>query len=227
MKKQQNIDWIFFDVGGVLMDDSESEEWRKNMVLDVLKEYDAAFTRKEIDEAFYRGSSFVGNTDANIIKVLVKEEKICQKLIEEAKKRRSLRWSTMKEFSERSHFTEGIKEVIEELSKYYNLGIIANQPHEINDRLEKEGLLQYFKNVGLSAEKGLHKPDPLLFKQILEESGALAEKSVMIDDNIERGLAPARNLGMKTVLFDWGYRAEYPEWINFKIKKATDLLDIF
>jgi len=31
MKKQKEIDWIFFDVGGVITDDRESEELRKQM----------------------------------------------------------------------------------------------------------------------------------------------------------------------------------------------------
>ena len=49
----------------------------------------------------------------------------------------------------------------------------------------------------------------------------------MIDDNIERGLMPAKKLGMKTIWFDWGIRKDYPDWIDYKIQKLEDLLQIF
>lgn len=227
MKKQKEIDWIFFDVGGVLTDDSESEEWRKQMVFNVLHDYDKSITREMVDEAFPLASSTTGNTDDNLIKVIVQDKDEIEKLILKARSLKTNRWPTMKDFADRSPFMPDALSVVKELSKSYKLGIIANQPHDTTERLEQEGLSNYFENIGISSMKGLHKPDIKLFEVILEETGADSQRSVMIDDNIERGLVPAKKLGMKTVWFDCGVRKNAPGWMDFKIKTFKDLLSIF
>ena len=159
MKKQKEIDWIFFDVGGVLTDDSESEEWRKQIDFEVLYDYDKLITRKMIDEAFALGSSIVGGTDDNLIKIIIQDKNEAEKLIHKVHSLKAERWPTMKDFSERSPTMPDALSVVRELSKSYKLGIIANQPHETLERLKREGLSDYFENIGISAQKGLHKPD--------------------------------------------------------------------
>jgi 8-oxo-dGTP diphosphatase len=227
MKKQKEIDWIFFDVGGVITDDRESEELRKQMDFDLLHDYDLSITREMVDDAFQKGSSFVGGTDDNLIKVIVKKEKDAERLIMEIRKRKNELWPNMEVFAYRSPFTQGILDVVKKLSKYYRLGIIANQPHETTRRLKEFEISDYFENIGLSAVKGLHKPDVKFYELVLKENNIDPKKSIMIDDNIERGLAPAKKLGMKTIWFDWGIRKDYPDWVDYKIQKSEDLLDIF
>ena len=227
MKKQKEIDWIFFDVGGVLTDDSESEEWRKQIDFEILHDYDKSITREMIDEAFALGSSTVGGTDDNLIKVIVQNKDEAEKLIQKVRLQKTKRWPTMKDFTERSPTMPDALNVIRELSKSYKLAIIANQPHETLERLNREGLSDYFENIGISAQKGLHKPDLKFFESILEEVGADPRKSVMIDDNIERGLFPAKKLGMKTVWFDPGIKRSVPDWVDYKIKNFKEILSIF
>jgi HAD superfamily hydrolase (TIGR01549 family) len=227
MKKQKEIDWIFFDVGGVLTDDSESEEWRKQIDFEVLYDYDKSITRKMIDEAFALGSSIVGGTDDNLIKIIIQDKNEAEKLIHKVRSLKAERWPTMKDFSERSPTMPDALVVVRELSKSYKLGIIANQPYETLERLKREGLSDYFENIGISAKKGFHKPDIKFFESILEEVGADPQKSVMIDDNIERGLFPAKKLGMKTVWFDPGIKRSVPIWVDYKIKNFKEILSIF
>ncbi len=227
MKKQKEIDWIFFDVGGVITDDRESEELRKQMDFELLHDYDSSITREMIDDAFQKGSSFVGNTDDNVIKVIVKNQEDVEKLIIEIRKRKKKIWPDMEVFANRSPFTLSVIDVAKKLSKFYRLGIIANQPPETTKRLKEAGISDYFENIGLSAAKGLHKPDIKFYESVLKDNNVNPQKSFMIDDNIERGLAPAEKLGMKTIWFDWGIRKDYPKWIDYKIQKLDDLLDIF
>ena len=227
MKKQKEIDWIFFDVGGVLTDDSESEEWRKQIDFEVLHNYDKSITREMIDEAFVLGSSTVGGTDNNLIKIIIQDKNEAEKLIHKVRLLKKERWSTMKDFAYRSPIMPDALAVIRELSKFYKLGIIANQPPETTERLEKEGLLNYFENVRLSAGKDLHKPDIRLFESVLKYNNVNPQKSVMVDDNIERGLAPAKKLGMKTVWFDPGIKRNIPDWVDFKVKSFKEILSVF
>ena len=227
MKKQTQIEWIFFDVGGVLTDDSESEEWRKQVDFEVLHDYDNSITREMVDEAFALGSSTVGGTDDNLIKIIIQDKDEAEKLIHKVRSLKAERWPTMKDFAYRSPIMPDALVVVKELSQFYKLGIIANQPHETIERLEKEGLSNYFENIGLSAKKGLHKPDISFFESVLKEVGADPKKSVMIDDNIERGLEPAKKLGMKTIWFDPGIKRSVPDWVDFKVKNFKELLSLF
>ncbi len=226
MKKQKEIDWIFFDVGGVITDDRESEELRKQIDFEILREYDNSITRKMVDSAFILGSSTVGGTDDNLIKIIIQNRSEADKLINKVRSLKAEHWPTMKDFAYRSPIMPDALSVVKELSKLYKLGIIANQPHETIERLEQAGLSDYFENIGISAKKGLHKPEISFFESILEEVGADPKRSVMIDDNIERGLQPAKKLGMKTVWFDPGIKRSVPEWVDYKITTFKELLSI-
>lgn len=126
-----------------------------------------------------------------------------------------------------SNVHPGTREVLETLAQEYKLGIIANQSTEARQKLIEADILSYFDFVGISHELKLSKPDPWIFEAAFEATGATPGKSVMIDDNIERGLAPAKKLGMKVVWYDLGTRKDPPDWIDFRIENLDDLLSIF
>lgn len=94
-----------------------------------------------------------------------------------------------------------VKAVLENLSKKYRLGIIANQSKGLFDRLVKLGIAEYFEPelVISSSEKNLHKPDIRIFELALEKSGDSASESVMIGDRIDNDVKPAKQLGMKSI----------------------------
>ena len=121
------------------------------------------------------------------------------------------------------------KEVVEVLSKKYRLGVMANQPTKTADKFKVAGIDGYFSQLGMSHDYGYHKPDPRLYAEILAETKAVAERSVMIDDNYERGLRTAKDLGFKIVWYlETGSRFWIPDakadWI---IGNLRDLLSIF
>lgn len=45
----KNIEWIFFDVGGVLSDESKFTEWRIKNDLEILQKYKPNLSRKNIE----------------------------------------------------------------------------------------------------------------------------------------------------------------------------------
>jgi len=227
MKKHSEIDWIFFDVGGVLADNFAFEEWRVKSILLATNKFDSNITEAEVRKSIIEASGILGSLSKNTVRLLLKkeEENIIAQAEKETEKEMKIIWDT--DFKVLSVIRPEALDIVSELSKEYSLGIIANQAIEVKEKLEKAKLLKYFKNLGISEKHGFHKPDPKLFEIVLSESGADPKRSVMIDDNIDRGLAPAMKFGMKTVWYDLGTRKYAPDWIDFKIKNLKDLINIF
>ena len=63
-------------------------------------------------------------------------------------------------------------------------------------RPDEQDFERLFNGVYFSHRIGLRKPDPSIFKRILDEQGLLAASTVFIDDSIQHVLA-AENLGIK------------------------------
>lgn len=83
--------------------------------------------------------------------------------------------------------------------------MIANQLPGTAARMENMGLSSYLKLIVASAEEGVAKPDPKIFRMALNRSGCLPEQAVMIGDRLDNDIVPAKRLGMKTVWIKRGF----------------------
>lgn len=83
--------------------------------------------------------------------------------------------------------------------KGYKLGVIANQSLGTEERLRNWGLLKYISVVAASAELGVAKPDKAIFLKAMEMAGSTPENSVMIGDRLDNDIYPAMEIGMRTV----------------------------
>ena len=118
------------------------------------------------------------------------------------------------------------------LEKKYKLGIIANQIPGAKKRLEDMGIRQFFDLIVTSAEEGVAKPDPEIFRIALIRAGCTPEQAVMIGDRIGNDIVPAKRMGMKTVWIKQGVGkywnihgdCETPE---FEVNSLSELLSIF
>ncbi len=80
-------------------------------------------------------------------------------------------------------------------------GVISNAWPEIRSLLEQEWrIADAFDALVISAEIGLAKPDPAIYRLALERVQAEPSQAVFVDD-FEANLESARALGMQTVLF--------------------------
>jgi 8-oxo-dGTP diphosphatase len=196
MNKPQ-IKWIFFDVGGVLLIDSRTEALRVKYLLKVIKQWDEKVTLSQIRDVIPKASGMIGKQNDNILSLFIKNKKALHAASEQMK----IFWKENVRYVENSNVDPEAKAVLRELSKTYKLGILANQPLSAKEELEKAGLNKFFEHFSVSAEHGLEKPDPKFFKAIFKASGANPKESIMIDDNIERGLLPAKKFGMTTIWY--------------------------
>ncbi len=103
----------------------------------------------------------------------------------------------------------GIPELLAKLQdRGLKLGLAANQHANVVARLEACGIVRYFDYLGVSGSHGLRKPDTRLFVHACEGLAVAPEECVMVGDRIDNDMAPARMLGMRTVLFRTGRHIE-------------------
>ena len=93
----------------------------------------------------------------------------------------------------------GVPELLERLSARYGLGIIANQKPGLEGRMERFGILPYFKEIVGSGDLGISKPDPRIFLAALERANCAPQDAVMVGDRLDNDIAPAQALGFTTV----------------------------
>jgi 2-haloalkanoic acid dehalogenase type II len=82
-----------------------------------------------------------------------------------------------------------------------HVGIVSNIDDDyLEPMLERSGLLGHL-DAWISSERARScKPDPGIFRQALERTGAPAEQVLFVGDSPEHDIAGARALGMTTVL---------------------------
>lgn len=97
------------------------------------------------------------------------------------------------------------REVLSVLASRFQIGVIANQSVGTEDRLRSYGLLPSISACCSSTEEGLAKPDPAFFKLAISRAGCHSAEAVMVGDRLDNDIAPAKQLGWKTIRVLQGY----------------------
>lgn len=88
----------------------------------------------------------------------------------------------------------------------YRLGIAANQPAATATLARSFGI--ELDLVGMSADWGVHKPDPAFFERIARELELPPERIAYVGDRVDNDVRPARAAGMVAVFLrrgPWGW----------------------
>jgi putative hydrolase of the HAD superfamily len=88
---------------------------------------------------------------------------------------------------------------LQTLSKYCEMGLIANQSEDIHELLEKSNLRRFFKVQAISSYVKLKKPDLKIFELALSQAGRPARDCIMVGDRLDTDICPASVLGMTTI----------------------------
>lgn len=88
-------------------------------------------------------------------------------------------------------------------AKEYPLAVVTDaQSAFARAELNKVGLLEYFDPIVVSGDLGYRKPDRRLFQAALDRLGVPAEQTLFVGNDMHRDVYGARQVGMRTVLFD-------------------------
>ena len=202
-KISPKINWLFFDLGSTLIDESECYKSRIDEIVESnnLSHEEFAFCVAESAKK----NAFAIKSAASKYGVKVPE------------------WRC--ELEKLYPFT---KRILEKLSEKYRLGIIANQEAGTQGRLEKWGIRQFFDVVVTSSEVKASKPDFRIFELALQQAVCKPNESVMIGDRLDNDIIPAKKLGMKTVWVKQGFTKYQPdsEMPDYTVDSIDELLNI-
>ena len=80
------------------------------------------------------------------------------------------------------------------------LAVVSNWDVSLHDVLERTGLRPLVDAVVISAELGVAKPDPAIFRAALDRLGAGPDGALHVGDSLEDDVAGARAAGLEAVL---------------------------
>lgn len=83
----------------------------------------------------------------------------------------------------------------------YRMGLISNASNspDLNRLVDNHDLRKYFEVVVISADEGIRKPDPAIFKNTLKRMGVQPENAVMVGDTLPADILGAHQMGMKSI----------------------------
>jgi HAD superfamily hydrolase (TIGR01509 family) len=202
-----NVKWIFFDMGSTLIDETESYKgWFRNASAAI----GGKLSPEEIERGYLEGLRRYAPTIAGQLKPYGYARDTAVHLYPN---------ELIKAYPQ-------AKPLLERLSKTYKLGVVANQAAGADGRLERFGLLQYFDFVIASADVGLFKPDPRIFRLALEKAGCEPHQAVMVGDRPDNDICPAKRLGLRTIRVRQGPAAcQEPRSPEYEADVTVDTLD--
>ncbi len=86
------------------------------------------------------------------------------------------------------------------LSEHYRVFILSNQMTPRTKSIKESNDLSFFEDTFFSDEMRIKKPDPEIYKKVLDKIKLEAKECLFIDDK-EDNIEAANNIGMKTILF--------------------------
>lgn len=105
---------------------------------------------------------------------------------------------------------EGVKDNLQRLSKSYKLGVLSNSlPSRRQHELKIDDIDQYFKQIIISCEVGVRKPNREIYEIAIERSGFKKEEILYIDDKVKY-LDGAINTGIENVVLFKSESEKYP-----------------
>jgi len=90
-------------------------------------------------------------------------------------------------------------DLVRGLRSRYKVSVLSNADASLRSRLERDGIQGLFDDVVVSAEVGMAKPEPAIFRLAAERLGVLPGECVFVDDWDDNVVA-ARGVGMRGVV---------------------------
>jgi putative hydrolase of the HAD superfamily len=179
---------VFFDLGGVIVR-TEYQAPRQQLAERLGMEYD------DLDRIVFNSDSGI-QASMGTITSQQHWEAVLKRLKRPVEELSSIR----DEFFAGDIVDRDILEFLRSLRGTHTTGLISNAWSDLRDYLTREKMIDVFDHIIISAEVGVAKPDPKIFKIALEQAGVSPNEAVFVDDfyvNIEG----CEKIGMKGIHF--------------------------
>lgn len=189
------IKWIFFDVGGVIVDDDYYLKKYYQYLFEKVKKCGIKITKKEFERVRKEiADEYYPSIAKGLLMRLLCDERICDEIRKEAEEK------LKKEFDKLIKLNKNAKEILKILKKKgYKLGLIANQTKEMIGFLKKHTIWDLFSFKAISEILNLWKPDIRIFRFALKGGRCKPSEAITVGDRIDNDIIPAKKLGMKTI----------------------------
>lgn len=175
------IEWLFFDIGSTLVDESRVYERRFRQIAESANVPEDVVVQRAAE--YYKNNQKGDREAADFFGVCLPK------------------WESQYEV-----LYDDTIDCLKKLSRSFKIGVIANQDYGTEKRLIAFGIRQYIDLVISSAEEGIAKPDLRIFKIALDRAHCRPEHSMMIGDRLDNDIVPAHMIGMKTMWVRRGLR---------------------
>jgi FMN phosphatase YigB (HAD superfamily) len=206
------ITTVLLDAGGVILDESEQEEVRAEVAVEVLN---SILPEYSVDD-YYTGVEEAVNCYCPSVYQYVfwKAVKHDAALFE------GLYGSFSEEWQQRRpplKLNMGFENELRAMCKDFQVGIAGQYGHELLELLEIRSLLECFTHRMTQDDLSVTKPDLRFYQEIIKASGADPQQCVMVGDRIDKDVIPAKLMRMRTILLRVGLHKNQQPRIPFEV----------
>lgn len=214
-KIKMKITSVLLDAGGVIVDESEHEKVRAEVIVEILSaiipEYSISAYWVDIEKAI---KSFCPNTYQYVFWKHLKDDRyLFNKLY-------GLHLDKWQQRKPPLKLSSGLESEVKTICRNFKIGIAGQYGKEILKLLKKESVLDYFAYRLTQDDFRITKPDPRYFERIVQAFGVIPQQCIMVGDRIDNDVIPAKQLGMKTILIRMGLHRNQQPRIPFEIPDA-------
>ena len=203
---------VLLDAGGVILDESEHEEVRAEIAVEVLSttipEYSVSDYYAGVEEAV---KCFCPSVYQYVFWKAVKHDAT---LFERLYGTFSEEWQQRKPPLK---LNSGFENELRAMCKDFQLGIAGQYGHELLELLELRSLLECFTHRMTQDDLSVTKPDLQFYQEIIKASGADPQRCVMVGDRIDKDVIPAKLMRMRTILIRVGLHKNQQPRIPFEV----------
>jgi FMN phosphatase YigB (HAD superfamily) len=197
---------VFLDAGGVLLDETDEEEFRGKLAVEALKEVLPGYNHDTLEEDLKESvASFSPHTYQYVFwKRLGQDHRRFHDIYRPYREK----WLNNRPAL---RLMDGIIPELKAMAQHFRLGIAGQYGPALLDTLKANGALQYFACQATQDDFPITKPDPRYLEMILQTCASSPECSIMVGDRVDNDVVPAKQLGMLTVRIRTGlYRIQEP-----------------
>jgi HAD superfamily hydrolase (TIGR01549 family) len=206
------ITTVLLDAGGVILDESEHEQVRAEIAVEVLSTMIPEYSVSD----YYAGVE----EGVECFCPSVYQYVFCKAVKHDAALFESLYGTFSEEWQQRQpplKLNSGFENELRAMCKDFKVGIAGQYGHELLELLELRSLLESFTHRMTQDELSVTKPDLRYYLEIIKASGADPQQCVMVGDRIDKDVIPAKLMRMRTILIRAGLHKNQQPRIPFEV----------